>query len=134
MEVEMKRIWAVMLAIVLAIAWVSMGAAEDQTTDKMFDGKYIFLRNCAGCHGASGEGVSLFGPPLVGDAFVTAGGSDAIGYVITMGRKYRDKLYPEYCGMPKFQFITGGELQALIDHLTGPIQGPTRPAAERQKS
>jgi hypothetical protein len=42
--------------------------------------------------------------------------------VINNGRKYRDKIYPEYSGMPKFQFITGGKLHALIDHLKGPLQ------------
>jgi len=26
-------------------------------------------------------------------------------------------------GMPRFQFITGGELLALIDYLKGPLQG-----------
>jgi mono/diheme cytochrome c family protein len=126
----MMRTGWVVLALVLASAAFSAGAPDDNTTaGKMFDGTYTYHRRCAGCHGESGEGVSLFGPPLAGDAFVTASGADAIGYVINMGRKYRDKMYPAYSGMPKFQFITGGELQALIDHLKGPLQEPAKKAA-----
>jgi mono/diheme cytochrome c family protein len=101
---------------------VSMGDPQSMA-DQMFDGDYVYHRACAGCHGASGEGVILFGPPLAGDATIKVDSSEAIGTIITMGRKYRDKQYPEYCGMPKFQFITGGELQALIDYLKGPLQG-----------
>jgi mono/diheme cytochrome c family protein len=125
----MMRIGGLVLVLILAAAALSIGRASGQTTaGKTFDGAYTYHRRCAGCHGESGEGVSLFGPPLAGDAFVTASGADAIGYVINMGRKYRDKMYPAYSGMPKYQFITGGELQALIDHLKGPLQGAANKA------
>ncbi len=91
--------------------------------NEMFDGAYVFNLRCADCHGAKGQGVTLFGPPLAGDAFIKVSTPEAIGQVINMGRKYRDKEYPEYMGMPRFQFITGGELLALIDYLKGPLQG-----------
>ena len=117
------RVGGIAFLILLAAAAISIGAAQDQTADKLFDGKYVYNRSCAGCHGAMGEGVTLFGPPLAGDAFVTSSGDEAIANVINMGRKYRDKMYPAYSGMPKFQFITGGELQALVDYLKGPLQG-----------
>jgi mono/diheme cytochrome c family protein len=127
----MTRIGAVALAFLLAAAVIAIAATTDQKNDqmladKMFDGAFVYHQKCADCHGAMGEGVTLFGPPLAGDAFVTASGPDAIGYVINNGRKYRDKMYPEYSGMPKFQFITGGELLALIDHLKGPLQAGTK--------
>jgi mono/diheme cytochrome c family protein len=89
----------------------------------MFDGEFVFMQKCADCHGASGEGVFLFGVPLSGNAFIKTGTDEAIGEVINMGRKYQDIHYPDYEGMPKFQFITGGELKALIDYLKGPLQG-----------
>ena len=118
----MIRIRWMVIVIVLVAAAVSIAATDDQmTADKMFDGKYVYDRSCAGCHGTSGEGVTLFGPPLVGSAFMKSSGDEAIGYVIKMGRKYRDKTYPAFMGMPKFQFITGGELQALIDYIKGPL-------------
>jgi mono/diheme cytochrome c family protein len=117
----MTRGGVIALAIVLAVAAMAIAAASE-TSGQMFDGAYVYDRSCATCHGASGEGVTLFGPPLAGDAFVISTGVDGIGYVINMGRKYRDKMYPAYSGMPRFQFITGGELEALIDYVTGPLQ------------
>jgi len=123
------RIKSTVFLIVLAAAAISIGATDDQmTADKMFDGGYVYQRSCSSCHGASGEGVTLFGPPLVGDAFLKASGDQAVGMVINMGRKYRDKMYPAYSGMPKFQFIRGGELQSLIDYLKGPLQEPSQKA------
>jgi len=123
------RVSAIVLLIVLAAGAVSIAATDDQMmADKMFDGKYVYSRSCAGCHGMSGEGVTLFGPPLVADTFLKSSGDDAVGYVINMGRKYRAKMFPAYMGMPKFQFIRGGELQALIDYMRGPLQEPKNAA------
>jgi mono/diheme cytochrome c family protein len=98
----------------------SSGAQE--SVDQLFDGAYIYQVRCSTCHGRSGEGVSLFAPPLAGDAYLRVSSDRSIGDVIQMGRKYRDKHYPAYSGMPRFQFLTGGELQALIDYLKGPLQ------------
>ncbi len=97
-------------------------APSATTVDRLFDASYAYQLRCSSCHGRSGEGVSLFGPPLAGDAFIMTSSDRAIGDVVHMGRKYRDKHYPAYSGMPRFQFITGGELQSLVDYLKGPLQ------------
>lgn len=89
---------------------------------EMFDGAYLYRRSCATCHGDTGEGIGLFGPNLRENAFVLASNDEALGEVIQMGRKYRDKHHPEYAGMPRFQFIRAGELRALIDFVKGPLQ------------
>lgn len=124
------RMRGIVFVIVLAAAALSIGAATDKMVgDQMFDGKHVYNRSCASCHGMAGEGVTLFGPPLANDAFIKASGDEAIGFVINMGRKYRDKMYPAYSGMPKFQSITGGELQALIDYLKGPLQESPKAAS-----
>ncbi len=121
------RFRGLVFVTVLAAAGIAIAATGDQpAAQSAFDGAYVFQRSCAGCHGASGEGFTLFGPPLAGNGFIKTGSDEAIGKVINMGRKYRDKAYPAYMGMPKFQFITGGELQALIDYLKGPLQGSAK--------
>lgn len=128
----MMRTGLIVTAVVFAVAVVSYGASGDQgTADQMFDGAHLYHVSCAGCHGGAGEGVTLFGPPLAGDAFVTSSGDDVVGNVIQMGRKYRAKLYPAYPGMPTFQFIRGGELEALVDHLKGPLQGAANKPAPK---
>jgi mono/diheme cytochrome c family protein len=81
------------LALVLAFA-VALGLgfklARGAQEDVVFDGDYVYDTHCANCHGEGGMGVTLFGPPLRGDAFVTQGDNQAIAKVIQMGRKYRD--------------------------------------------
>jgi mono/diheme cytochrome c family protein len=129
-EVESMRIGGIALVILAAAAVACIGAASDETADRMFDGKYLFHMTCADCHGQAGEGVYLFGVPLAGDAFITASPDQTIASVINMGRKYRDKMYPAYMGMPKFEYITGGKLQAIIDYIKGPLQsGAAAPAS-----
>jgi mono/diheme cytochrome c family protein len=112
---------AVLLAcgIVLLLA---AGVLPARGEKEMFDGAYLFHKYCSGCHGSMGQGIYLFGITLKGDAYVTAGKPEVIAETIQMGRKYRDKLHPEYSGMPKFQYIRAGEIDALIAYLKGPLQ------------
>ena len=102
-------------ALTLSLVLVAYG-------QETFDGAYLYHRSCSTCHGDTGQGIELFGPNLRENAFVLSSSDDAIGEVIQMGRKYRDKHHPEYAGMPRFQFIRAGELRALIGFLTGPLQ------------
>jgi mono/diheme cytochrome c family protein len=88
----------------------------------VFDGEWTYRNYCAGCHGDTGEGIELFGIPLRGDAYVSAGKAEVIAETIHRGRKYRDKLHPEYSGMPRFQYMRVGEMDALIAYLKGPLQ------------
>ncbi len=128
-EVSMMRIGGIVLTAVLAVALASIGASGNEEADRMFDGAHTYYVSCRGCHGVGGEGVSLFGVPLAGDAFIKSSDPSAIAMVINQGRKYREKLYKAYMGMPAFQYITGGELEALVDYLKGPLQGGA-PAAK----
>jgi mono/diheme cytochrome c family protein len=102
---------------------LALGLVLGASGQEMFDGAYIYQRSCATCHGDTGEGIGLFGPNLRENAFVRSSNNEALGEVIQMGRKYRDKHHPEYAGMPRFQFIRAGELRALIDFVKGPLQG-----------
>jgi mono/diheme cytochrome c family protein len=47
-----------------ATATTAVGSSPMAAADEMFDGAYSYGLMCASCHGASGEGVTLFGPPL----------------------------------------------------------------------
>jgi mono/diheme cytochrome c family protein len=101
---------------------IAAGTVPVAGEEAMFDGDYVFHKYCSGCHGKNGQGIELFGIPLRGDPYVTAGKPEIIAQTIQMGRKYRDKLHREYSGMPKFQYIRAGEIDALIAYLKGPLQ------------
>jgi len=69
-----------------------------------------------------GEGFTLFGIPLRGNAFITQGSAESIGEAIHMGRAGERKRYPDYGGMPRFQGIRAGELSALIAYMKTGLQ------------
>ncbi len=87
-----------------------------------FDGAYIYEVRCSNCHGKKGEGMSLFGIPLRGNAFITQGSVESIGEAIHNGRAGQMKRYPDYAGMPRFQGIRAGELSALIAYMKTDLQ------------
>ena len=87
-----------------------------------FDGEWEYQTRCATCHGAKGQGIYAFGVPLKGDAFVTSAPPPAIISVIQNGRYNRARAYPDYAGMPAFNYIRAGQAQALVNYLKGGLQ------------
>lgn len=120
----------VLLVFAVALGF-SLKVARGAQEDAVFDGDYVYDVNCSGCHGDTGGGVFLFGPPLKGDGFITKGDDKSIASVIQMGRKYRAKMYKDYMGMPRFQFIRAAEMDALIAYLKGGLQTTTAEPLER---
>jgi mono/diheme cytochrome c family protein len=125
----MKTLVAVsVLAFAVALG---VGFKLASGADQVFDGQYIYANSCSTCHGEAGQGVMLFAPPLKGDGFITMGDDKAITDVIHWGRKYQAKMYKDYMGMPRFQFIRAGEMDDLISFLKGGLQqGSVVPAEE----
>ena len=105
-----------------ALGLMSAGGAAAQAGDAAFDGAYIYQVKCSTCHGKKGEGISLFGIPLRGNAFVMNESAQSIGETIHKGRTDGKKRYPDYGGMPRFQGIRAGELSALIAYLRTGLQ------------
>jgi mono/diheme cytochrome c family protein len=58
----------------------------------------VFQKNCAKCHGKTGQGRHFAGPPLMSDK-TRAASDDELRIVITNGKgrmpKFADKLTPE---------------------------------------
>jgi len=122
----------VVVSVLAFAAALGAGFKLASGADEMaFDGQYIYANCCSSCHGEAGLGIGLFGPPLKGDGFITQGNDTAIANVIQEGRKYRAKMYKDYMGMPRFQFIRAGEMDDLIGFLKGGLQtGSVVPAQE----
>lgn len=121
----MREVRSVILSGLLGtLGLMSAGGAQAASppADPAFDGAYIYEVRCSSCHGKRGEGISLFGTPLRGNAFVTRGTPQSIGETIHNGRAGEMKRYPDYPGMPRFQGIRAGELSALIAYMKTGLQ------------
>jgi len=110
----------ILSGLVGTLGLMSAGGAAAQ--EAAFDGAYIYEVKCSTCHGKKGEGISLFGIPLRGNAFVMNESARSIGETIHKGRTDGKKRYPDYGGMPRFQGIRAGELSALIAYLKTGLQ------------
>jgi len=116
-----KRRITVLFAAAVALSIPTVPAAA-QKADSAFDGQWRYQVSCSSCHGANGEGISAFGPPLADNNFVANSPAAVIIRVIQEGRYNRDKAYPSYAGMPAFYYIRAGEARALVDYLKNGLQ------------
>ena len=95
---------AVLGAIALGAASPALAAKAPAKAPAKFDAKAYFASNCAGCHGAKGEGTMA--PNL---QKVEAKGDKFIAHRITNGS-------PEK-GMPPFAQLSAAELKALTAYV-----------------
>ena len=109
-------------AVLCLAAVVTRPTIAQQSSGGAFDGEWRYRVSCATCHGIDGEGVSAFGPPLKGNAFVMNLPEPPITTVIQRGRYSRNKAYPEYAGMPAFYYIRADEAEALVNYMKGTLQ------------
>ena len=84
---RMSSMIAGLLSVATALAFVSPagartrhGRAEQSGRKSSGSGQQLFMRNCARCHGASGQGKN--GPQLAGKSL----GQDAIEETVSEGR------------------------------------------------
>lgn len=118
-----KRMRPVLLGIASAPLLLTATAALGQIDEaSLEDGQWLYERSCAGCHGMDGEGLSAFGTPLRGSDFAANAPAEAIISIIQNGRFNRDKVYPDYPGMPAFDYIRGLEARALAAYVKGALQ------------
>lgn len=102
-------------------------AYADTDANKYWNGDAQYHVHCSSCHGDWGQGIGLFGPPLKGDAFVVHGSVDIIAQTIEQGRQGAFKHYRAYSGMPVFNFLAVGEVDAIVDYLKNGLQDATPP-------
>lgn len=116
-----------LLAAGLTVVCAAAIAMSAEPAEQLFDGKYRYRANCAGCHGNDGTGIYAFGPALKGNPFVQNAPVPVIVEVIQKGRNYRERSHVEYIGMPAFPYIRAGEAEALVLFLKGELQGEQKP-------
>ena len=115
-------------AVGSCLALVTCQAYADTDANKYWNGDKEYHVHCSSCHGNWGQGIGIFGPPLKGDAFVVSGGADLIAKTILEGRQGAFKHYRAYSGMPEFNFLSDGEVDAIVDYLKNGLQSATPPS------
>lgn len=96
--------------------------ASAQQASQLFDGQWRYRASCAGCHAEDGSGYYPFGPALKGNPFVQNAPLPALVQVIQQGRNYDDRTHLAYVGMPAFQYLRAGDVEALVAYLKGDLQ------------
>lgn len=88
------------------VAAIAEAAKQTLTMDQLLtQGEEVYAKNCAGCHGASGEGVATF-PAIVGSAIAQGDIANHLDRVINGGQ-----------GMPPFgEQLTPVEAAAVITY------------------
>ncbi|MDH4227808.1 MAG: ankyrin repeat domain-containing protein [Deltaproteobacteria bacterium] len=77
----------------------------------------LYAKECASCHGVTGEGGAK-GPPLKGTDFMLKNGVDEVAYVILYGRGVVYKKYGNIDGaMPGFERLGSEEVWAIAWHV-----------------
>ncbi|WP_329671394.1 cytochrome c [Limnobacter sp.] len=116
-------------AVGLGCILTAKQACADTDANKYWNGDTQYHVHCSSCHGNWGQGIGLFGPPLKGDAFVVHGSVDIIAQTIEQGRQGAFKHYRAYSGMPVFNQLPVGEIDAIVDYLKNGLQEATPPDA-----
>ena len=103
-------------------------AYADTPANQFWNGEKQYEVHCASCHGDWGQGIGIFGPPLKGDALVVNGGVDIVAQTILEGRQGPYKRFKDYSGMPEFNFLSVGEVDAIVDYLKNGLQKAAPPS------
>lgn len=105
---------------------------REQPLDERANGRVLFLKTCAGCHGADGEGIEHVGPPLRESEYVH-GSLDRLAMIILSGLEgpihINNKEYRFNGTMPNFaNNFNDSQITDIISYLRNSY------VAERGKS
>jgi mono/diheme cytochrome c family protein len=108
---------------VLAAAALASGAARAADP-----GASLFAEHCAMCHGANGEGLPGFGPPLAGAAgkrFKAPGGREYLSQVVVYGISGVFELagQRQFAAMTPQGKLSDDELAAVLNHVLRAFNG-----------
>ncbi|HXZ50266.1 MAG TPA: cytochrome c [Usitatibacter sp.] len=97
-------------------------ALADSPANQFWNGEKQYQVHCSSCHGNWGQGIGIFGPPLKGDPFVTSAPANIVAQTVIDGRQGPYKHFKAYSGMPEFNYLDVGEVDAIVDYLKNGLQ------------
>jgi len=110
------------IAIGLGCILTQTQVFADTPANQFWNGEKQYQVHCSSCHGNWGQGIGIFGPPLKGDPFVVNAGAKVVAQTIIDGRQGPYKHFKAYSGMPEFNFLAEGEVEAIVDYLKNGLQ------------
>ena len=109
-------------ALLLALFISALGSGCTQTPGgDAIDAEFLYLANCANCHGPRGTGGTGIAPAHQANAFIESGSRGEIKQVIRKGRSFGEKRYKEFAStMPSWEGkLSEEEMDALVGYLKG---------------
>jgi len=118
---------------VLALVLASRSSAPTQAAVGE-SGATLYMANCSGCHGASGEGAVNIAPPLVKNAYVTGDPKKVIHTMLTgMVGPIKERGATWDGSMPPWQgTISNAQIAAIITYVRSSWGNKAAPVSEAQ--
>lgn len=112
-----------LIALLLAIGFVSCGAGSKQKEVKLADGRSLFKQHCVACHQADGAGIEKVFPPLKNSDFLMEDPKRAIhnilkgmkGEIVVNGVKYNGIMAPLR--------LTDKEIVSVVNYVLSDLNG-----------
>ena len=101
----------------------------------MAGGRIAFANNCAGCHGAGGQGAQGGFPTLADDDWLYGGSLDAIQFTIKHGVRNGTDEEARGIAMPRFLadgLLTAAQVNDVAEHVLS-LSGRSTDAAAAQR-
>lgn len=109
-----------MLARIRAASPAQIAADPELRAYSLAGGRVAFANNCAGCHGAGGQGAQGGFPSLADDDWIYGGNFDAIQFTITHGVRNGEDEEARGVAMPKFLadgLLTSAQIGDVAEHV-----------------
>lgn len=114
----------------------SSPAPASATQAARVNGEAVYLENCSGCHGASGQGAPNIAPPLARNAYVT-GNPTAVIHTVTGGLAgpVQEHGATWNGSMPPWRgTLSDAQLAAVISYIRGAWGNSAKPVTAAQIS
>lgn len=111
---------------VLLVVLVACGGEPPTPAESASPGQALYLRHCASCHGAMGEGRRPSFPPLAGSEWIELP-PQALGAIVLLGLRGEIEVAGErYRGfMPPLPHIDDAGLAAVVNYMKHQWAGET---------
>jgi cytochrome c oxidase cbb3-type subunit 3 len=109
-----------MLAKLRAATPAEVAADPQLRAFALAGGRIAFANNCAGCHGAGGQGAPGGFPSLADDDWIFGGSFDAIQHTIKHGVRTGESEEARGIAMPRFQvdgLLTAAQVGDVAEHV-----------------